>query len=97
MGHLVTVSENILYKHVLAQRPQHGFELSQFAKGTRPEQFIDENQILLIRNALRETFPAFKMEHGSLVISEERLQFLMLHEHLHYQAIVALIRQLTTK
>jgi hypothetical protein len=99
LGHLLIVSENLLYKHSPLERPAHEFDLSQFARNTRPEQFVSKDDVLLIKKDLLETADNFMEIHNSSrlkeidieiekIISEDELRFILFHENIHYQTIM---------
>lgn len=107
MGHLLVVSENILYKDSPFQRPAPEWIKPRFQRGTKPEDVVDDDEIFLIRHSLMQTARFYKKTMGigeateetgtnsnSIVpiISEERMQFLLFHEQIHYYKIERLIQ-----
>ncbi|MBT2560078.1 DinB family protein [Pedobacter sp. ISL-68] len=94
MGHMLVVSENILYKLSPHSRPVHPFEIAQFGRNIKPEHIVLEQEISQISQALLKTARTFKGAPEATV-SKERLQFLLFHESLHHQTIDKIIQQLT--
>lgn len=102
LGHLLIVSENLLYKHSPLDRPAHDFDLSRFARSTRPEQIVSQEDVVRIKKALLETVSIFTETHDSSrlkelditienIISEAELRFILFHENMHYQTIMKLM------
>jgi len=102
MGHLVVVSDDILYSSIESKRPQHQFDVHKFRKGTKPEADVDGQTIASIRNSLSVTAPSFRelLDQASLahpelqydkvvrsIISNASMSFLIFHEQMHIQAI----------
>ncbi|AYL94301.1 DinB family protein [Mucilaginibacter celer] len=102
LGHILVVSENILFKDSAFQRPVQEVIRQQFQRGSRPETNIDDDEIFLIRYALMQTVRFYKkaagigdqngetkIQQGNFVqmISGERMEFLLFHEKIHYYRI----------
>ncbi|MGE9310834.1 DinB family protein [Niabella sp. CJ426] len=102
MGHLLVISEDILYGSIEANRPLHEFEIMGFKRGTKPGRDIDSKTITSIRESLAATAPSFRklMDHASLahpelqyddlirsIVSKVSLGFLIFHEKMHISAI----------
>jgi hypothetical protein len=110
LGHMLLVSESILYKNLPVQRPVHRFDLSQFARNTSPHDFIVKNEFLLIGKAFMETASIFReiinlgngnesipVQNMQDIITEERLQFLLFHDSIHYKTINTQIKLVKIK
>jgi hypothetical protein len=106
MGHILVVSENLLYENSPYQRPVHGFIKSRFEKGSVPEEIVREADILLIRQSLQQTAQFYKIctgmdkpgngaasmsGSGLNIISNEVMRFLIFHEEMHYRRIAQLM------
>ncbi|MEO6851506.1 MAG: DinB family protein [Mucilaginibacter sp.] len=106
MGHLLVVSESLLYENSPYQRPEHEFLTSNFQRGSRPDNIIKEDDILLIRHSLQQTSQFYKKftgidsqgdkivsvsDSGLTLISIEVMQFLLFHENMHYRTIARLL------
>lgn len=106
MGHILVVSESLLYQNSPYQRPTHELMKPRFEKGSIPDGMVDEDDILLIRHSLQQTVQFYKMctgmdrsgreiplvsNSGLAIISNERMQFLLFHEDMHYRRIAKLL------
>lgn len=102
MGHILVVSEDLLYGNSPYQRPVHEFEKSSFQKGSAPDEIIGKDDISIIRHSLRQTAQYYKMctgidkpgnrvntgsNFGFTMISDEVMRFLLFHEGMHYRRI----------
>jgi hypothetical protein len=99
MGHLIATSENLLYKNTSFQRPIHEFDIIRFKRGAKPEAFVREHEILLIREALITAVGVYKKCIGpdssfwhSPEASGVDIGFLLFHEKMHYQTIGRLMQ-----
>lgn len=107
MGHILVVSEDLLYENSPYQRPVHEFIKSRFEKGSVPDKIIGEDEILLIRHSLQQTTQFYKIctgmdkpgteiasmsNSGLSVISNEVMRFLIFHEDMHYRRIAQLMK-----
>ncbi|MEO7214749.1 DinB family protein [Mucilaginibacter sp.] len=97
MGHILVVSESLLYENSPYQRPEHEFLTSNFQRGSRPDDIIKEDEILLIRHSLQQTAQFYKKctgmnrpEDEIASVSNEVMQFLLFHENMHYRTIARL-------
>ncbi|WP_454801316.1 DinB family protein [Mucilaginibacter phyllosphaerae] len=110
MGHLLVVSENILYKDSPYHRPVQELIKPRFQRGSQPEDVVSDDEILLIRHSLMQTagFYIKTMGIGEAIeelgassnsvvplVSEERMQFLLFHEQIHYNRINRLMQLVT--
>ena len=106
MGHILVVSEDLLYENSPYQRPVHEFIKSRFEKGSVPDGMVGEDEILLIRHSLQQTAQFYKIctgmdkpgngitsvsNSGLRVISDEVMRFLLFHEGMHYRRIAQLM------
>lgn len=108
MGHILVVSENLLYKGSPYQRPVHEFTNTEFQRGSKPEGIINSDEILVIRHALMQTVDFYKkctgldtpplLSHpfGNVMerIDEGKMQFLLFHEDMHYRRIARLLKEI---
>ncbi|GAB3788865.1 DinB family protein [Spirosoma horti] len=105
LGHMLAVSESILYKNSNFLPPAHAFDITRFKRGTKPEQSYTAEEITSIRQALLDTVTYFKkqaaaeltvaeaqVDGSSNVINGAVLQFLLFHENLHYRTIGNLLK-----
>lgn len=99
MGHMLVVSESILYKNSGYRPPVHEFEIGLFGRNTKPDRPIGIEVISLIQTAMLETVKTFRETTGmnglepfdaSQIVTEAALQFLLFHEGLHYRTIASL-------
>jgi len=106
MGHMLVVSEAILYKYAPNHRPVHGIDRSKYGKGSKPDTFISNDEILLIRKCLKQTINLYKSAAGLTAstddakgsgefvgIDPERVPFLLFHEDIHHQRIALLLQK----
>ncbi|MEO6521790.1 MAG: DinB family protein [Mucilaginibacter sp.] len=98
MGHILVVSESLLYENSPYKRPEHEFMISSFQRGSTPDEIIEEDDILLIRHSLQQTAQFYKRCTGmnrpgdeSVSVSNEVMQFLLFHENMHYRTIARLL------
>ena len=106
MGHILVVSEDLLYENSPYQRPRHEFIKSRFEKGSVPDEIVGEDDILLIRHSLQQTAQFYKICTGMdkpgyetasasgsdlKVISVDVMRFLIFHEDMHYRRIAQLM------
>lgn len=101
MGHLIVVSENLLYKDTPFPRPIHEFDLASFKRGKKPEAMIIQDEIGLIRDALQAATSFYRKSAGvnnadadSPQIRGVDIDFLLFHERMHYRAINRLMQHL---
>lgn len=102
MGHLLVISEDILYGSIEAKRPLHEFEIIGFKRGTKPGKDINDKTITSIRESLAATAPSFRklMDQASSahpelqydkvirsIVSKVSLGFLIFHERMHVEVI----------
>lgn len=102
MGHILVVSEDLLYENSPYRRPPHEFIKSRFEKGSVPDEIVGEEDILLIRHSLQQTAQFYKICTGMdkpgyetasasgsdlKVISVDVMRFLIFHEDMHYRRI----------
>jgi len=105
MGHILVVSEDLLYGNSPYRRPVNEFTKSRFQKGTAPDEVIGEDEIAIIRHALQHTTQIFKRcsgidqsggeypsfsDTGMPLIPDDVMRFLLFHEELHYRKIARL-------
>jgi hypothetical protein len=105
MAHNLVVSESMLYRNTNLASPGHPFDASLFKRGTRPTGTVSGEDILSIKEALLQTGALFEKAIGfeglpeneikviGYPVPEDKLQFLLFHENMHYQAIGALLRK----
>ena len=106
MGHILVVSEDLLYENSPYQRPVHELVKSRFEKGSVPDEIVGEDDILLIRHSLQQTAQYYKIctgmdkpgneiasvnHSGLTVISYEAMRFLIFHEDMHCRRIAQLM------
>ena len=106
MGHILVVSESLLYQNSPYQRPVNEFMKSRFERGSIPDGMVGEDEIFIIRHSLLQTVQFYKMltgmgrpedeielvsNPGLTLISNERMQFLLFHEDMHYLRIAKLL------
>src|ERR1700749_2416047 len=60
MGHLLLVGESMLYKSSPDRRPIPEVTVSRYQKGSKPEEFIQEDEISLIRKGLLRSVSSYK-------------------------------------
>lgn len=95
MGHMLAVSESILYKNSAFRPPVHEFDITLFSRDTKPELRYGNEAILLIRQSLLETVKIFKQAtKGFHVPDEGAVRFLLFHENIHHRAIGRLIHSI---
>jgi len=103
MGHMLVVSESLLYKTSGSKPPLHGFDINRFGRNTRPDQVFNQSQISEISEALLRTVAIFNdttsgmaaTDRGTnegFVLTQDTLQFLLFHENIHYKTVIRLIR-----
>lgn len=102
LGHILVVTDEILYKNTPFPIPTHDFDTSGFKKGTRPDNVINEKDISLIRRALSDTVPRFrKLINGYAMASQNKeselleklssdksIHFILFHEDMHFSTIL---------
>ena len=103
MGHMIQVSEHMLYRNFPSIRPRHAFDLGLFAKGTRPERQFTTDEILEVRISLIETVALYSSRLESIAaansmdtlaqldITPEDYRTLAFHELIHQRAIDRLL------
>jgi hypothetical protein len=106
MGHILVVSESLLFQNSPYQRPVHEFMKSRFEKGSMPDGMVGEDDIFIIRHSLQQTAQFYKTctgmdrsrdeivsvrNSGLTAISNERMQFLLFHEDMHHRRIAKLL------
>ncbi|WPU96408.1 DinB family protein [Mucilaginibacter sabulilitoris] len=106
MGHILVVSESLLYQDSPYQRPVYEFMKYRFEKGSIPDEIVGEDDIFIIRYSLQQTVQFYKMCTGMersgrqipsvsnsclTIISNKRMQFLLFHEDMHYRRIAKLM------
>ncbi len=102
IGHVLAVSDDILYSNIKSMKPQHPFDITKFKNGSKPEQVIDRDTVASIQEAFGATASNFlrlmsqaSLAHPELqydkvvsrIISNASLSFLIFHEEMHLQAI----------
>ncbi len=101
LGHILVVTDELLYKNSPFSIPSYEFETTGFKKGTKPDTFINEREISLIRSALAETVPRFRklindyatttqinlIEIFEKFNNDKSVQFTLFHEDLHLTTI----------
>lgn len=104
MGHMITVSENILARNSDFILPEHKFDITLFGKNKKPEKPVNEQDISLIREALLETVTLFQktsgiedsktmeLAAGSQKITVGVLQFVQFHDGMHIKTIANLLQ-----
>jgi hypothetical protein len=105
MGHILVVSEDVLYGNSPYQRPVHQFAKSRFQKGSAPDEIIGEDDISLLRHSLQQTAQFYKRcsgmdrsgyeipsasDTGMTIVGDEIMRFLLFHEDMHYRKIARL-------
>lgn len=103
MAHNLVVSESMLYRNTDLIPPEHAFDTALFRRGTRPVAPVSKEDISRIREALLLTGMVFEKAIGVQTLSqaqievagypvpEDKLQFLLFHENMHYQTIGVLL------
>jgi hypothetical protein len=110
LGHLVATNQRILYIRSALESPISNEFIGKYQKGTKPELFIEEEEVIEIKRLLlwsidrleedynKEIFVNYEewiTPYGNTISSfEEALAFLPFHEGLHRGAIIALKRHL---
>jgi hypothetical protein len=102
MGHILVVTDELLYKNSPFSIPSYDFDISRFKKGTRPDNVVDEKDISLIREALSDTVPrirkllnvyAIETQNNESELLEKlgndrSIQFTVFHEDMHISTIL---------
>jgi len=106
MGHMLIVTEVLLYSNTPFEIPRPEFDIDGFKKGTKPELAIDDYGISQIRKSLSDTVPVLrkllkdaqsvslqvsKSEPLHLLISDKSLDFMLFHEDMHFAKIQQLL------
>lgn len=108
LGHLAAIDQRILYIRSALESPISNEFIGKYQKGTKPESFIEEEEVGEIKRLLlwsvdrleedynKEIFVNYEewiTPYGNTISSfEEALAFLPFHEGLHRGAIIALKR-----
>jgi len=106
MGHVLIISESLLYSNIPFEIPIHEFDTEGFKKGTKPERPISDYVISLIRQSMSDTVPLFRKllndaasasfhmpqsDPLHTLISEKTLRFILFHEDMHLTKIDRLL------
>jgi len=106
MGHVLTITDSLLYGNTPFEILVHKFDTEGFKMGTKPERPINDYVISLMRQALSDTVPLFKnllndaasasfqMSPSDLLdtfISKKNLRFILFHEDMHFTKIHRLL------
>jgi len=105
MGHLLSVSERILYEESGLQPPAHSISLAMFNKGTKPEKVLKEEEIAYIRDLMLESVrflekcePAIpetgSNDYQSSETNTKLMEFVLFHEEYHYCKTVDFLRNI---
>lgn len=104
LGHMITVSENLLSKNSDFVLPVHKFDITLFGKNKKPERPVSSEEISLIKEALLQTVRLFEQSAhiddsrtmeiggGSQKITVGVLQFLLFHDGMHINTIEKLLQ-----
>ena len=102
LGHILVVTDELLYKNSHFSFPVHDFDTSGFKKGTRPEKVINEKDISSIRSALSDTIPQFRKLITAYAMASQNkesdlleklsndksIHFILFHEDMHVSTIL---------
>lgn len=102
LGHILVVTDEILYENSPFSIPAHDFDISGFKKGTRPDNVIDEKDISLINSALSDTVPRFRKLINAYAMdtqnnesqlleklgNDKSIHFILFHEDMHIPTIL---------
>jgi hypothetical protein len=102
LGHILVVSDELLYKNSPFSIPSYDFDISAFKKGSRPDNVINEKDIASIRSALSDTVPRFRKLLNAYAIetqnnesalleklnNDKSILFTLFHEDMHISTIL---------
>lgn len=99
MGHLLAVSERVLYDESGRASQVHKIPLDGFKRGTKPREQIGEYDISYIRDLLLQSLvflqgngtEASENELSAFKTNPRAMEFLLFHEDYHYNRIKALM------
>ena len=103
MGHLLAVSERILYEESGLRPPVHAISLAMFNKGTKPDSVLKEEEIAYIRELMlesvrflerSETIETGLNDRQPLEANIKLMEFVLFHEEYHYCKTVDFLRNI---
>lgn len=108
LAHLIAAQQGVCYKRSGAAPVADQKYILPFTSGTKPEQYIDSNEVAIIKDLLLSSLDLFEADYQNNVFDnyvslttrygveltniDEAVQFLMYHEGLHTGAVIALKR-----
>lgn len=101
MGHIIAVSERVMFNESGYTPPIHPISFAPYARGTRPDKPVKEEEISYLRNYLSAITTMFDGDSLSdtavpsvTQIGSRAMQFVLLHEDYHYRTVVRMISQI---
>ncbi len=108
LGHLIAAQQGVCYGRAMAQAVVDEKYISSYKPGTKPEHYIDDKEVQIIKDLLLSSLNKFETDYQNNVFEayvswttrygaelsniDDALQFLMYHEGLHSGYIMALKR-----
>lgn len=108
VGHLIAAQQGVCYVRAAVKPVVDEKYILPYKSGTKPEQFVNENEVEIIKELLLSSLDRFETDYDNNVFEnystwstrygveltgiDDALEFLMYHEGLHSGTVMALKR-----